>query len=48
MTNPFGLTPAASGTPFINDVGNGQKSSYQEQVYTLPGAGTMSYYEWSG
>jgi hypothetical protein len=46
MTNPFALAPTINGTPFINDVGNGQQSSYQEQTYTLPGS--MSYYETSG
>lgn len=45
MTNPFGLAPSANGTPIINDVGNGQRSSYQEQTYTLPGS--ISYHEWS-
>ncbi len=47
ITNPFGLAPPINGTPLINDVGNGQQSSYQEQTYTLPG-GSMSYYESSG
>ncbi len=47
ITNPFGLAPPINGTPVINDVGNGQQSSYQEQTYTLPG-GSMSYYESSG
>jgi hypothetical protein len=44
MTDPFGLAQSVNGTPFINDVGNGQRSSYQERIYTLPG-GAMSYYE---
>ena len=46
MTNPFGLTTPTNGTPSVNDVGNGQQSSYQERTYTLPGS--VSYSEWSG
>ncbi len=46
MTNPFDLAPPVNGTPVIDDVGNVQQSSYQEQTYTLPG--TTSYYESSG
>ena len=45
MTDPFGLTAPTNGTPSVNDVGNGQQSSYQERTYTLPGS--MTYYEWS-
>jgi len=48
VTNPFSLTPPNNGVPFDNGVGTGQQSSYQEATYTLPGAGTMSYHEWSG
>ncbi len=43
MTDPFGLAPAANGRPIVDDVGNGEKSSYKEQTYTLPGA--ISYQE---
>ena len=46
MINPFGRTTPINETPSVNDVGNGQQSSYQERTYTLPGS--MIYYEWSG
>ena len=41
-----GFSTATTEKPFIDDVGNGQQSSYSEQTFTLPGR--MTYYESSG
>ncbi|CAF0910234.1 unnamed protein product [Adineta ricciae] len=46
-TDPFNLAPSAVANSGINGSGNGQSSSYKEQIYTLPG-GTMTYQEFSG
>jgi hypothetical protein len=44
---PLGMfSPAIYGGPLLNDVGNGQQSSYSVRTYTYPGRAT--YYEWSG
>ena len=40
---PSMFSPAIYGRSFVDDVGNGQQSSYSERTYTLPGY--LSYYE---
>lgn len=40
---PNMFSPAIYGGSFLDDVGNGQQSSYSERIYTLPGY--LSYYE---